>query len=425
MGNKEGKESTIQKEKLSFIEEIGQKEVQDSEKNMFNLSEYGGIKEANALIERYKLFTTLTDEDEKILRENVPAPPSFTIVPKEEYDNKFNCNKNRYKKKVKKYFKNREESYKKKAKKGQQKSRGQIYAEKRAQIEKKIMETSPYFHTDNEDKLIESESLLKKARDNGYYPDIEQLAREENRDLTEVMDEQYQKLSTDKQFEKYELEIGKNEYMMQSQGKGKFRMGVTEWTGYRCQQYKAAMWSGEYSETFEYVKEKMTERPLNRDVIVRRGQKSFKGLANALGFSNPDRATPDQIKEKLQQRIDDGGELILTEKAMMSTAFPFAKSNYSAGTVGGRGEEDDPRELGIEYIILAKKGTAAANVIYGAMKKDESELLISQRTKFRIIKAELDGNANILHGNKHSWKIYMVTVPESENGLKYNERESA
>ena len=51
---------------------MGKKEVDASEENMFRLSEFGGIKEADAIINRYKFFTTLTQEDEKILRENAP-----------------------------------------------------------------------------------------------------------------------------------------------------------------------------------------------------------------------------------------------------------------------------------------------------------------------------------------------------------------
>ena len=76
-------------------------------------------------------------------------------------------------------------------------------------------------------------------------------------------------------------------------------------------------------------------------------------------------------------------------------------------------EDMDP-----EYIILAKKGTSAANVMSEAMRKNEAELTIAQNTKLRIIKAELDGDAKIISGNKYSWKIYMVTVPEGDSGIK-------
>ena len=109
-----GKEETIQKKKLSYIEEMGKKEVDAAEENMFRLSEFGGIKEADAIINRYKFFTTLTQEDEKILRENAPEAPSFSTISEKEYNNKFNCNKNKYKKKVKSYFKSRNEFYNKK-----------------------------------------------------------------------------------------------------------------------------------------------------------------------------------------------------------------------------------------------------------------------------------------------------------------------
>ncbi len=419
-----GKEETIQKKKLSYIEEMGKKEVDASERNMFRLSEFGGIKEADAIINRYKFFTPLTKEDEDILRMNAPEPPSFSTISEKEYSNKFNCNKNRYKKKVKKYFAQRSEFYNKKAKKGKNKSKGQIYAEKRQEIEKKIMQTAPYFSLDKADKIIGSEKLLKEAQEKGYYPDIEELAQKQDRDLPDVMDEQFEKLSNDKEYENYEKEIGKREFLIHAHGSGTFRQGVTKWTGEYCQQHKAEMWDGNYGKDFIAVKEKMLERPLNRDVVVRRGQKNFKGLARALDLPDPESATPDQIKEKLQKKIGEGDELILTEQAMMSTAFPFAEKVYDAG-VSGFDDYADPKEIGIEYIILAKKGTAAANVIEGSNHRQEGELLISQKTKFRIVKAQLDGDANIIYGNKYSWKIYMVTVPESENGIKYNEKERA
>ena len=419
-----GKEKTIQKKNLSYIEEMGKKEVEASDRNLFKLSEFGGIKEADTIINRYKFFTPLTKEDEDILRMNAPEPPSFSTISEKEYSNKFNCNKNRYKKKVKKYFAQRSEFYNKKAKKGQKKSKGQIYAEKRQEIEKKILQNAPYFSMDKADNLIMSEKLLREAQEKGYYPDIEELAQNEDKDITEVMEEQFRKLTTDKEYEEYERKIGKYEFSMHAHGSKHFRQGVTSWTGSYCQQNKAKMWDGHYSKEFIEVKKKMLERPLNRDIVVRRGQKNFKGLARALDLPDPGNATPDQIKEKLQRKIGEGEELILTEKAMMSTALPFAEKVYDAGVSGG-GDYDDPKEIGIEYIILAKKGTAAANVIEGSNNKPESEVLISQNAKFRILKAELDGDSQIIYGNKYSWKIYMVTVPESENGIKYNEKESA
>ena len=83
-----GKNEQTQEKNLTYVELMGQKEVDQYEKNMFKLDAFGGRKEADALIARYKKFTTLSAEDEKILRDNVPAAPSFTPASETEYNNK-------------------------------------------------------------------------------------------------------------------------------------------------------------------------------------------------------------------------------------------------------------------------------------------------------------------------------------------------
>ena len=49
---------------------------------------------------------------------------------------------------------------------------------------------------------------------------------------------------------------------------------------------------------------------------------------------------------------------------------------------------------------------------------DECELLMAPGTKFRVIDAKLDGNANIMFGNKKCWKIYLESIPVNEEGIK-------
>ncbi len=225
-----------------------------------------------------------------------------------------------------------------------------------------------------------------------------------------LMDEEFDRLEKmseeeNKDFEETEMKIAENEAIILQSMHKKFTMGVSLWTGECCQTFKTAMHSGNYDKPFVAVKDCLTERPLSRDVVVRRGNCSFNALGLAL---DADDYTPEEIKKKLQERMDSGQELILNESAMMSTAFPFAKAKYDAGQTS----------IGIEYIILVKKGTTAVNAIPIAYKNEEGELLIAQNTKFRVIKAQLDGDANIICGHKQSWKIYLVTVPESTNGVK-------
>ena len=45
-------------------------------------------------------------------------------------------------------------------------------------------------------------------------------------------------------------------------------------------------------------------------------------------------------------------------------------------------------------------------------------MLIAPGTKFKVVDAQLDGKADIMVGNKKSWKIYLESIPVSEEGIK-------
>ena len=75
-----------QKQKQQYGEILGKKEVDDFQKHLFDVDKFGGTKEAEERIERYSKKVTLSEEDKKILRENVPEAPSFTAMRKEQYD---------------------------------------------------------------------------------------------------------------------------------------------------------------------------------------------------------------------------------------------------------------------------------------------------------------------------------------------------
>ncbi len=67
-------------------------------------------------------------------------------------------------------------------------------------------------------------------------------------------------------------------------------------------------------------------------------------------------------------------------------------------------------------MILAKKGTSVINVTSISSHSDERELLICPGTKFRVVGMKLDGDANIFYGNEKSWKMYLESIPASEEG---------
>ena len=52
--------------------------------------------------------------------------------------------------------------------------------------------------------------------------------------------------------------------------------------------------------------------------------------------------------------------------------------------------------LELNFIILVKKGTHAVDVSSVSSKKEEKELLLAPGTKFKVLRMELDGNAEIV-----------------------------
>ena len=399
-----GKQEQKQKQEEKFEVKLGNKEVSDAESNMFRMQEFGGQAEADALIKHYKSEITLSEEDERILRENVPEPPKFRVLSREEYQRKNSCSQKSYRNKVKGYFEKRRDYYKKKSKDENKPLKGEKYASKLAAIQLR------YDRMQSAKQLVkEEQEELEKYRKKGFYPDIEELAEDSGSDLTEVMDEQYKKMEEDPEYRQAEEDIGSMNYTILKKS-GNFESGIKQWVGQQCQRYKKDMHAGHYMPFFKESKKIMDQHPLTRDLVVRRGNKVFSALALALGLKET--ATPEEIKERLKSRMDNEGEVVLKETAMMSTALPFAENKYAAGDNGS---------IGIEYIILAKKGTSAANVVDGATFKKEREVTFAQNTKFRIIKAQLDGDADILYGNKKSWKIYMVSVPNNQDGIKEEE----
>ena len=54
----------------------------------------------------------------------------------------------------------------------------------------------------------------------------------------------------------------------------------------------------------------------------------------------------------------------------------------------------------------------------GSSKPEEKELLLAPGTKFKVLDMQLDGEANILYGKEGSWKIYLSTISESEEGIQ-------
>ena len=157
------------------------------------------------------------------------------------------------------------------------------------------------------------------------------------------------------------------------------------------------------------LKETMKKRPLTRDLVVRRGVQGVNTMAHMLGLPNAAKIKEKDLKNLLKGMSKSGKEIIVTEKGFMSTSLPFAENMFEAG---------NKKKIGIEFIILAKKGTAAVDIHSQSRHRDEGEVLFAPGTKFKVVDMQLDGDAEIIHGNEKSWKIYLASIPVNEKGVK-------
>ena len=414
-----------QKKIQEFRAQLGNEEVNQYEQNMFKDEYQGGLTEAEALIERYSAQTKLTDEEKNILRTNVPEAPGFPLLKEEQYNSKSCWGKKKYRGKVKDYYLGRKKYYtsadKIKQKDGkvlEQESKGQIYARTRQEIEERIAkETGAGLKTEQKEQSKEkkgkqkqeqviaepklsAEELVEEAKKEGLYEEIEESAK--------AMDEAYQQMKEDQKFIDSETKIGQVEaYRVRNEVKG-FGLALSTYSGPFYGRINGAYRSGERPILgAEKLADGIKQNPLNRDLVCRRGVKGVKTLAHMMGLENADQMNMEQIKEAFEDQFYGGNEVILSDKSFMSTSLPFATSNFGAG--------DGLESIGIEFMILMKKGTQAMNISSLSSKRNEQEVLVAPGAKFKVIKAELDGDADILYGSKKSWKIWLVSVPSGDD----------
>ena len=75
-----GQEKSKQKKIADYGQMLGEKELKNYEKHPFDVDRFGGKAEADRLIKRYSAKITLSERDEEILRNNVPAAPQFEVL---------------------------------------------------------------------------------------------------------------------------------------------------------------------------------------------------------------------------------------------------------------------------------------------------------------------------------------------------------
>jgi len=150
----------------------------------------------------------------------------------------------------------------------------------------------------------------------------------------------------------------------------------------------------------EQAVEGMKDKQLSRDMVSRRGTTGYSALAGMLGLDA--HLEPEAIRQELEKRVSDGKDVVLTEKGFCSTSLR-SDAGYSCGEQGG-----------IEFIILAKKGTSAIDYRVGGSRETEQELLIGPGTRFKLVKAFF-GDRDSFLGNKSTWKVYLESIPQGDN----------
>ena len=373
----------IQKEKkyTSYIERTS--EEANYEEVRFNSAFFGGDQEAEALIERYSKETTLTKEQMETIRNNVPEKADFEIWSEEKYRSKWGITRGKYNRRVKKYMNYRKNYFAKVLKKSE------------LEKNKKLKDGNSFSRTiNNIETQVETEKYLK------HYDEIEETP--------EAMDEAFEKMKSE-EAKNRELELAGKEIKLHK-GSGQVFINYTNSTA-MCAQINKSLRDGREPGGLGFAKDmykSLKNRPLNRDLVVRRGVNGVKTAAAMLGLANFKDLSDDEIKEEIEKRVDNDEEIIMQDKGFVSTSLSYAEHFYSAG---------NDAEIGIEFIILAKKGTEAVNISVASMHKAEGELLFNAGTKFKLVKAEMDGESNIIEGNKKSWKFYLVSVPQSKDGI--------
>lgn len=174
---------------------------------------------------------------------------------------------------------------------------------------------------------------------------------------------------------------------------------------------------------------------INRDLVTRRGVYGVDCLAHMIGIdseTDPDTGLPlteDRLMELFQKKMAQHPEgLIVSDKGFFSTALKDT-GGFPAEAHGVRPGEPAPKMVstrGIEFIVLVRKGTCAADIKTETAIKSEWEILVNAGTRFRVVKAFFNtgapGDQRKIHcGDGRSWKIYLETIPPEDDGTERDE----
>ncbi len=176
---------------------------------------------------------------------------------------------------------------------------------------------------------------------------------------------------------------------------------------------------------------------INRDLVTRRGVTGVECLAHMIGIedeNDPETGLPlteERLMELFRQKMAQHPEgLVIRDKGFFSTAF---KDNGAFPAVAHPVGPNLPvphiaSTRGIEFIVLVRKGTCAADVRTVTQIPTEWEVLVNAGTQFRVVQAFFNTDApgdrrKIFSGDAKSWKIYLETIPPEEDGTERDDED--
>ncbi|SEK17497.1 ADP-ribosyltransferase exoenzyme [Pseudobutyrivibrio ruminis] len=388
---------------IAYRDEKKLHEGDDYQAHMFDRSYFGGNEESQRLIDYYKTKIDMTDDDIKGIKDNMHAAPAFDVITQEQYNSKNRLSKYKYRRKVKKYFKKRRDNRKEVYDKDKDFKDLKVGAQKASRLDRKL--------------FVLDEKVRIQEKINGYYNDgVYQDVQED----ADAMEAAYQREKSN-DFRKAELDVAAHEAAVQQINKGTGMQALDDYTSdtakcYQMNNYlRFGVMSG-YGKNAEKGLDLLKSNKIGRDLVVRRGVKGVKTLGYMLNLPNVDKMSYEDIKNALEQKIHSKEEIIMSDKGFISTSLPFVYPSYAAEGENNINNPSNNSPVGIEFIILAKKGTHALNLTTRSNFAKECELLLKPGTKFKMVKAITDGSANLENGSAGSWKIYLTTIPSSEDG---------
>ncbi len=398
-----------ERQQQAIEQELNTKQGYEFYEHSLNLDKDRRKTEGERELARLKALTPLTEEEEEILIRFAPPVPDFDVVPEQQIREMGYFKGKTPRKRLKSYKERREE--------WEGSEDGITYKNTVQRIEDRERSIREYEERIASITGVDGEPLFKEVK-------------ADPKDMHKAL----MKMNDDRNFATEENLSSEDFAKARSCGAVKVTEAIDAFTAYMNGGYTAM---NDYFRTgkmdkkdvFSYVpkyvhaenlKKIMDVTTISRDMVVRRGVAGFDTIKYMIGTDDVMSLSGEELKAALKKKMGEG-DLFVRDKGFVSTSIR-AGSGFGAG-----GPNPTFTEPGIEFIILVKKGTHALDISNAGVRgqaKNEDELLINAGTKFRVVKVYFnDGEdkdtreeGEILMGNKQSWKIYLETIPGSDDG---------